>query len=368
MDDHQASGGPEPPRRSLSVTWRGARIVLTLAGVGLATWVVVGKRDELLGAAAALEDLNFAWLGVALGLEAAAIIAYALMERRLLRAGGTRVGTAALTAVTFAGNSLQLSMPGGAAWAYVYAFRQFRRLGADETLSTWALIFATVLSNSAVGLIGAVGLIIARPGEGPAGLGVLLAGLAVVVASIVWLSRNHGVVTGTMVLAVRASQAIAHKPLGDAHAIVEGVWSRLVSIRPGWRDVLWAGWWALWNWLFDAACLAVAFLAVGEGVPWRGLLQAYAAAQLAALLPITPGGLGVVEGSLTIALVAYGGSTETTVSAVLLYRLLSFWGMLPVGWACLGTLALRQRRALAASAGEEADDDMVEAALTGGGP
>jgi hypothetical protein len=339
-----------------------------LAGIGLAAWVVVGKRDELLGAAVALEDLNVAWLGVALGLEAAAIIAYALMERRLLRAGGSRIGAGALTAVTFAGNSLQLSMPGGAAWAYVYAFRQFRRLGADEALSTWTLIFASVLSNAAVGLIGAAGLVIARPGEGPAGLGVLLAGLAVVVAAIFWLSRNHGVVTGAMVLAVRVSQAVAHKPVGDAHAIVEGVWSRLVAIRPGWRDILWAGWWALWNWLFDAGCLAVAFLAVGAGVPWRGLLQAYGAAQLAALLPITPGGLGVVEGSLTIALVAYGGSTQTTVSAVLLYRLLSFWGMLPVGWACLGTLALRQRRAKAASAGEQADDDMVEVALTGGAP
>ena len=42
-------------------------------------------------------------------------------------------------------------------------------------------------------------------------------------------------------------------------------------------------------------------------------------AQLAANLPITPGGLGVVEGSLTIALVAYGGGRDSTVAAVLLY-------------------------------------------------
>ncbi len=368
MDDHGPSGGPDPPGRGRSVAWRWARVAVALAGIGLAAWVIVGKRDELIGAAAALEDLNVAWLGVALGLEALAIVAYALMERRLLRAGGARVGTAALTAVTFAGNSLQLSMPGGAAWAYVYAFRQFRRLGADETLSTWALIFATVLSNAAIALVAAVGLVIAQPGQGPADLGLLLAGVAVVAAAIFWLSRNHGVVTGAMVLSVRAGQAVIHKPTGDAHAIVEEVWSRLVAVRPGWRDVLWAAWWALWNWLFDAACLAVAFLAVGAGVPWRGMLLAYGAAQLAALLPVTPGGLGVVEGSLTIALVAYGGSTETTVSAVLLYRLLSFWGMLPVGWACLGALALRQRRAREATATQETDDGVVEVALTRGGP
>jgi len=42
----------------------------------------------------------------------------------------------------------------------------------------------------------------------------------------------------------------------------------------------------------------------GRRGQWKGLLLAYGAGQLAADLPITPGGLGVVEGSLTIALVA----------------------------------------------------------------
>ena len=50
----------------------------------------------------------------------------------------------------------------------------------------------------------------------------------------------------------------------------------------------------------------------------------------AANLPITPGGLGVVEGSLTIALVQFGGAEVSTVAAVLLYRILSFWAELPL--------------------------------------
>ena len=61
------------------------------------------------------------------------------------------------------------------------------------------------------------------------------------------------------------------------------------------------------DWIADCGCLAFAFLAVGSPVPWQGLLLAYCAAQLAVNLPITPGGLGVVEGSLTVALVAFGG-------------------------------------------------------------
>src|SRR5205807_7523464 len=109
---------------------------------------------------------------------------------------------------------------------------------------------------------------------------------------------------------------------------------------------------AVANWLWDCLALALCFLAIGSGVPWLGLLLAYGAAQLAVNIPITPGGLGVVEGSLTIALVAYGGNQEATVATVVLYRLISFWGLLAVGWLCWGGLALAGRRSDAA-AGEE---------------
>ena len=65
--------------------------------------------------------------------------------------------------------------------------------------------------------------------------------------------------------------------------------------------------WGTLNWLLDCACFAMMFLAIDAPIPWKGLLLAYGAGQLAATLPITPGGLGVVEGSITVALVAFGG-------------------------------------------------------------
>ena len=47
--------------------------------------------------------------------------------------------------------------------------------------------------------------------------------------------------------------------------------------------------WGTLNWLLDCACFAMMFRAIDAPIPWKGLLLAYGAGQLAATLPITPG-------------------------------------------------------------------------------
>ena len=99
----------------------------------------------------------------------------------------------------------------------------------------------------------------------------------------------------------------------------------------------------LLSWLADLAVLALAFVALGEQPPWAGLVLAYCLGQAASALPFTPGGLAVVEGGLTAALVAFGGCPAGTLTAVLLYRLISHWAIVPAGG--LAWLALRRRAA-----------------------
>ncbi|MHB8467671.1 MAG: lysylphosphatidylglycerol synthase domain-containing protein, partial [Acidimicrobiales bacterium] len=83
----------------------------------------------------------------------------------------------------------------------------------------------------------------------------------------------------------------------------------------------------------------------GAGVPWRGILVAYGLGQLAAVLPFTPGGLAVVEASLTAVLIAYGMSAGGAIAGVLVYRVISFWAVVPIGWICYGLLSLAGRDA-----------------------
>ena len=68
-----------------------------------------------------------------------------------------------------------------------------------------------------------------------------------------------------------------------------------------------------------------------DSVSWQEALAAFAFVRLLSAIPITPGGLGVVELGLTAALVAAGGQEALLLAAILVYRVLTFVLPLPVG-------------------------------------
>jgi uncharacterized protein (TIRG00374 family) len=90
---------------------------------------------------------------------------------------------------------------------------------------------------------------------------------------------------------------------------------------------------SLLNWIFDILSLAAAGRAVGVHTALYAVTLAYFAAQAAGgLVPVLPGGLGAMEGSMAASLVAFGALAAPAGAAVLLYRLVSFWGVVGAGW------------------------------------
>ncbi len=82
-------------------------------------------------------------------------------------------------------------------------------------------------------------------------------------------------------------------------------------------------------------CLAACVAAFGRSVPFGKIGFVYlTGSTLGSIIP-TPGGLGAVEAALTAGLTASGVPGAVAVSAVLLFRLLTFWLPVPVGWAAL---------------------------------
>ncbi len=325
--------------------WRVGRYVIGLAAAGVAAWAISGKTDELEGATTYLAHLRWWWIAVALAAEAASYLAYASMQRRLLRAGEVNAPLATVTGVSLAGQAIQNSLPGGFVIYLAYVFRQYRRFGADDVLAGWTVLAVNVVSFVTLAGVAAVGLCLALSAGNAYDLVEAILGVVIAAALFVlaWAERLR--LLPHLARSVRLSQRLIHRPEpGRTAEEIIGEWmGQIGAISPSRADWAWAVAMGLCNWLGDLACLAVSFLAVGAGVPWRGLLLAYGAGQLASALPITPGGLGVVEGSLTVALVTFGGGHISTVAAVLLYRLISFWLVLPAGWGAWTGMTIRAR-------------------------
>jgi uncharacterized protein (TIRG00374 family) len=105
---------------------------------------------------------------------------------------------------------------------------------------------------------------------------------------------------------------------------------------------------------FDYLCLLFALRATGSHPRPSLILVAYAVAGIIGMIPLTPGGLGLVEASLTGLLVLAEVNSSQAVLATLTYRIASYWLPLLAGPVAYGLFRLRS--------GKRADG------VTGGAP
>jgi uncharacterized protein (TIRG00374 family) len=347
-----APGDPTVPdarrrvRRLLRRAWPAARIVIGFALVVFALWALSSKTSELEGFHTAFAHFDWWWVLPAVIVEIASYFCFAAMQFELLKAGHLRAPWTPLVKLSFASQAITNSLPIGNAVASVYGFRWFRRFGADNTLAVWALAGTLVAATVSLSLLAVVGLGVAAQEGASLDLVPVLIGTFLVTLGIgslfVYERPLHAVLSG----AVKLSVAVTGRPRGDTVELIDRITAWMTAVRLSWTEIGRIIGWGLLNWVLDCACFAMMFLALGAPIPWKGLLLAYGAGQLAASLPITPGGLGVVEGSITVALVAFGGPEASTAYAVLLYRLISFWMILVIGWLLIGQLALQVRHGL----------------------
>ncbi len=91
-------------------------------------------------------------------------------------------------------------------------------------------------------------------------------------------------------------------------------------------------------WLGDMLSLFLVLYSLGFVVNPVKLVVAYGIATTLAAISFIPGGLGILEGSLGLMLASIGVPIDITVMAVIGYRLISFWIMIPIGFISMLSL------------------------------
>jgi uncharacterized protein (TIRG00374 family) len=142
--------------------------------------------------------------------------------------------------------------------------------------------------------------------------------------------------------AERAFRAIARRFRFDeerAASVVRQIANRLRELAADPKLLSATIGWATANWLLDMASLWVFLRAFGGTLSLDGLIVSFGLANVFASLPLTPGGLGIVEAIYIPTLVGFGLSRSTATLGVISYRLAQYW--LPIVLGGIAYLSLR---------------------------
>ena len=287
---------------------------------------------EVLGAYRGLRDVDPGWWIVMAAMSAAGTWCMCSLQRLALNgAPWFPVATSQL-----AGAAFSKVVPGGSAAAAALQARMLAQAGLAPAaigtgLTAGALLLLAALAGLPLLALPALLVGLHIP-DGLLETGAIGLGIFLVLFSVgTLLLLNDRVLT-----AVARTLQVGERRLRRFRAASDELPERLFNERNHLRRSLGGAWpqavaTAAGRWIFDFLCLYAALLAVGAQPRLYVALLAYSAAQLLGQIPLTPGGLGVVEAGLTGTLTLAAVPAAPAALATLAYRLATYWLPLPVG-------------------------------------
>ena len=296
---------------------------------------------QIAGARAAIHQLSGIspfWLAIALIAQLLSLLAYARLSQVSLDAPGVSYGQ--LLRVDLATLAVSHVVPAGSAVGIGLGYRLLTRSGvpSDRAVSGKALqtVGSAVVLNLMLG--GALVAALVTHGNNPLYAPVAAVGLALILAATigaVLIARSEGWLTRTVVRTLDRLPRVDAESGARLIASLAGTVRRLVGDR---RFLTRIVFWAALNWLFEAFALWACVRAFGHTLGPVGLLVSYGLANVAAAIPLTPGGLGIVEGILVPTLVAFSTTKAVALLGVIAFRLISFWLPIPIGFGSYARL------------------------------
>lgn len=279
-----------------------------------------------------LKDVYAPLLVLGLALELAALFAYSLMTKAALGEGGKHLSNFRVFRIQMSTKALSSIVPGGSAAGSALGYRLLTLSGVPGPDAGFALATAGLGSAVVLNLIFFVGLVVSIPlrGVNPTytAAAVVAVIMMVVVAFIVFgLMEGQG-------RAERAVRWVARKLRQDDVRMGQAVRhlsSRMEDMLTDRKQLGRVIGWATANWLLDAAALWVFLRAFGGSIAIDGLLVSFGLANIVAVIPITPGGLGFVEGTYVPLLVGFGLDRASATIGVLSYRFAQLWFPIVLG-------------------------------------
>jgi putative heme transporter len=322
-----ACGGETPRGKYWWVRW----VILGIVATVLAVEIALGW-DQLAKAWMSLYEANWWWLLASVLAAAASMHSFAQIQRTLLRSAGVHVKELRSEAAFYAANSLSTTLPGGPVLSATFLLRQQRIWGASTVVASWQLVMSGVLQAVGLALLGLGGAFFLGAKNNPFSLLFTLGGFIALLLLAQAVASRPELIEGIGCRVLSWVNSVRGRPADTGLAKWREILTQLESVSLGRRDLAVAFSWSILNRVTDVACLGFAAYAAGDHASVAGLMVACAAARAVGTIPLMPGGLLVVEAVLVPGMVSSGMSLPSAISAMLLYRLISWVLIAAIGW------------------------------------
>jgi uncharacterized protein (TIRG00374 family) len=282
-----------------------------------------------------LHTINPYLLISGIGLQGFSLFAYSLLTKAALGNHGDDISSSRLFRIQLSTKALGNIVPGGSAASSALGYRLITMCGVPGPDAAFALATAGIGSAVVLNLILWFGLIVSIPFRGvnaaygtAAIIGVIFMAFAafLIFGLLEGQGRSERIIR-SIARRLRFDEQHAAEVLAHLGSRIEGLFLDKQLLR---RVIGWA----TANWLLDACSLWVFLRAFGGNVGFDGLIVAFGIANVFSVVPITPGGLGLVEGIYIPSLVGFGLAKRTATVGVLSYRVAQYWLPIVVGWLC----------------------------------
>jgi uncharacterized membrane protein YbhN (UPF0104 family) len=327
---NSASEG-NPRHKARGKYWWVRWAVLVIAVIVLAVEATL-VWDQLSKAWLSLVSANPWWVLAAIAAAMASMHSFAQIQRTLLRSAGVSVHQWRSEAAFYAGNALSTTLPGGPVLSATFVYRQQRLWGASPVVASWQLVMSGALQVVGLALLGLGGAFLLGAKNNPFSLLFTLGGFIALLLLAQAVATRPELIDGIGANVLGWVNSVRGKPADAGLHKWRETLSQLESVSLSRRELSEAFGWSLFNWIADVACLAFAAYAAGGHPSLPGLTVAYAAARAVGAIPLMPGGLLVVEAILVPGLVSSGMALADAISAMLIYRLVSWIFISAIGW------------------------------------
>ena len=326
----------KPKSRLRPIRFTIKALLLIVVGIFLLPPVLSGFRQAL----ETIRDVNPAFIVLGFVLQFASMFCYSLLTRSALGTAGHGLSRMRIFRIQLSTKAISNIVPGGNAAGSALGYRLLTLSGISGPDAGFALATAGIGSAVVLNVIFWSGLIVSIPfrGVNPAYGGAAIAGIVIL---LVAASLVVGVMDGSG-RAERLVRWIAVKVHLDPDkfaAVLHQVADRLEELTNDRHLLVRVVFWALLNWLLDAASLWVFLRAYGGTLGIDALLVAFGLANLLAAIPILPGGLGVVEATYLTTLVPFGIPKRVVAPAIATYRSAQY--LMPIAVGALAYASLR---------------------------